>query len=160
MSGFNDPFELAKAAIEKLGQEGQPLASSETRILDFGCGTGLMGIELKKAGYTNVYGIDGSAEMLAIADSKNVYKWTWQVLVGDTPMPIGAVYKEEIKGSGYDAVFSSACMIKGHLPNTCYEEMLKVLKPGGYILFTIRDIYLDSATDNGMDYVGKMAELE
>ena len=51
-------------------------------------------------------------------------------------------------------------MIKGHLPNTCFEEMLKVLKPGGYILFTIRDIYLDSATDNGMDYVGKMAELE
>lgn len=46
MSGFNDPFELAKTAIEKLGQESQPLASSETRILDFGCGTGLMGIEL------------------------------------------------------------------------------------------------------------------
>lgn len=75
-------------------------------------------------------------------------------------MPLGAVYKEDIKGSGYDAVFSSACMIKGHMPNTCYEEMLKVVKPGGYILFTIRDIYLDSATDNGMDYVGKLAELE
>jgi len=29
--------------------------------MDFGCGTGLMGIELKKVGYKNIYGIDGSA---------------------------------------------------------------------------------------------------
>ena len=98
--------------------------------------------------------------MLTIADSKACYKWTWQVLVGENALPLGALYKEEVKDSGYDAVFSSACMIKGHFPNTCFEEMLKVLKPGGHILFTIRDIYLDPQTDNGMNYVGKLSELE
>ena len=60
MSGFNDPYEIAKFTVEKLGQPGQPLASADTRVLDFGCGTGLMGIELKKVGYNNIYGVDGS----------------------------------------------------------------------------------------------------
>lgn len=43
-SGFNDPFELAKTAVEKLGQPGQPLAAPDVRIVDFGCGSGLMGV--------------------------------------------------------------------------------------------------------------------
>ena len=60
MSGFNDPFEIAKVTVEKLGQEGQPLANPEVKLMDFGCGTGLMGAELKKVGYTNIYGLDGS----------------------------------------------------------------------------------------------------
>ena len=160
MSGFNDPYEMAKFAVEKLGQAGQLLASPEARLLDFGCGTGLMGQELRKVGYTNIYGIDGSAEMLAIADSKAIYKWTWEVLVGLDKLPLGTVQREDDKYSGFDAVFSSACLIKGHFPNTCFEEMLKTLRPGGYMIFSIRDIYLNPETDNGMNFVGKLAELE
>ena len=129
-------------------------------MLDFGCGTGLMGIELKKAGYTNIYGIDGSPKMLEKADSKGVYRWTWEVLVGVNKLPAGALYSPELEGSGFDAVFCSACLIKGHLPNAAFEEMLKTLRPGGYMIFSIRDIYLSNETDNGQDYVGKMAELE
>ena len=51
-------------------------------------------------------------------------------------------------------------MIKGHFPNTCFEEMLKTLKPGGYMIFSIRDIYLNPETDNHMNFVGKLTELE
>ena len=87
MTGFNDPYEIAKTTVEKLGQPGQPLADPMARLLDFGCGTGLMGAELKKAGYKSIYGLDGSADMLAIADNKGVYNWTWEVLVGVTPLP-------------------------------------------------------------------------
>ena len=119
-----------------------------------------MGEELKKAGYKSIYGLDGSPDMLAIADTKGVYNWTWEVLVGVNPLPIGIIYNTEVKDSGFDAVFSAACMIKGHFPNTCFEEMLKVLRPGGYFIFSIRDIYLNNETDNGQDYVGKLAQLE
>ena len=119
-----------------------------------------MGIELKKAGYKSIYGLDGSADMLAIADTKGVYNWTWEVLVGVTPLPVVIKYSSELENSGFDAIFSSACLIKGHFPNTCFEEMLKVLRPGGYMIFSIRDIYLNTETDSGMNYVGKLAELE
>mmetsp|Transcript_31549 Transcript_31549/g.41781 ORF Transcript_31549/g.41781 Transcript_31549/m.41781 type:complete len:84 (+) Transcript_31549:355-606(+) len=83
-----------------------------------------MGLELKKAGYTNIYGIDSSAQMLEIADTKGVYRWTWEVLVGVNALPIGAKYNESLEGSGFDAVFCSACLIKGHMPNSAFEEML------------------------------------
>ena len=55
-----------------------------------------------------------------------------------------------------DLAVASAVMIKGHFPNTCFVEMLKTVKVGGYIAFTIRDIYLDEATDNGMNFKGAL----
>ncbi len=71
-------------------------------------------------------------------------------------MPDEVQYREGFE-SGFDVVMCSACMIKGHFPNSCYEEFLKVLAPGGFFVFSIRDIYLDSETDNGMDFIGKLS---
>ena len=108
----------------------------------------------------NIYGLDGSAEMLAIANTKGLYNQTWEVLVGVTTLPVDILYDSEVENSGFDAIFSSACMIEGHFPNSCFEEMLKVLRPGGFMIFSIRDIYMNSETDLGQDYIGKLAELE
>ena len=51
-------------------------------------------------------------------------------------------------------------MIKGHLPNTCFDTFLEALKPGSDMVFSIRDIYLSSETDSGMNYHGAMADRE
>ena len=45
-------------------------------ILEAGCGTGLLGLELNKRGFTNVTGMDISALCLKEAESKNVYSKT------------------------------------------------------------------------------------
>ena len=76
----------------------------------------------------NIYGLDGSAEMLTIANTKGLYNQTWEVLVGVTTLPVDILYDSEVENSGFDAIFSSACMIEGHFPNSCFEEMLKVLR--------------------------------
>lgn len=47
MTGFNDPYELVKVCHNLLGsKESNVLANLNAKIVDFGCGTGLMGIEL------------------------------------------------------------------------------------------------------------------
>ena len=51
-------------------------------------------------------------------------------------------------------------MIKGHFLNNCYEEFLKVLRPQGHFIFTIRDIYINPETDNGMEFFPKLKQLE
>ena len=157
-AGFNDPYWLTKVALEKLGQRGQPLAKKNARLIDFGCGTGRLGVELKKVGYSNIAGVDGSSEMIVVANGKDCYNWTGSLLVGCEAIPDELLYKEEVKDSGFDAVFSSATMLPGHFPNTCYGEMLKVMRPGGHLLFSIRDDMLNNDTDEGCDFVGKLAE--
>ena len=43
------------------------------KILDAGCGSGLAGIELKKRGFTNIYGVDFSQNMLDLVP-KDIYR--------------------------------------------------------------------------------------
>ena len=60
----------------------------------------------------------------------------------------------------FDIVVCSACMISGHLPNNCYDTFLSVLKTGGQMVFSIRDKYMNSETDSGMNYHGALEERE
>ena len=47
--------------------------STDSIILEAGCGTGLVGLELNQQGFSNVTGMDISALCLKEAESKNVY---------------------------------------------------------------------------------------
>ena len=145
-TGFNDPYELVKCFVQNIQ------LNLESKVIDFGCGTGLCGQYLKQAGFTNIYGLDGSPDMLKIANEKKLYKQTWTLLVGLDELPQDCP-------TDCDMAVASACMIKGHFPNTCFREMLKTVKQGGYIAFTIRDIYLNSETDNGQGYNTELAKL-
>jgi len=65
MTGFNDPVELIKVVKRELLEAGK--ITQESRVVDFGCGTGLAGEELQSLGFTHVYGLDGSPDMLQVA---------------------------------------------------------------------------------------------
>ena len=54
----------------------------DSKIIDFGCGTGRMGELLHEAGFTHIVGVDGSTEMLETCRAKNVYKSLHECLVG------------------------------------------------------------------------------
>ena len=79
---FQDVVVVARAIFHK------PLAESldeairrflagkekdEMKIVDAAAGTGLIGVELNKLGYTNLCALDISPEMLDEAKKKNVY---------------------------------------------------------------------------------------
>ena len=59
VTGFNDPFEIVKY----LKDNNFPL---DSKIIDFGCGTGILGVELSNAGFKDVVGVDGSIQMLEV----------------------------------------------------------------------------------------------
>ena len=46
----------------------------------------------------------------------------------------------------------------GHFPATALDDMVKSVKKGGMILFSLRDIYLSEESDSG--YLQKLQELE
>ena len=123
----------------------------DSKIIDFGCGTGKMGELLHKAGFTYIVGVDGSSEMLETCKAKNVYKSLHECLVGSEEL--------QLDEYDFDIAVSSACMIVGHFPNTCYKLFLQHLKQGGQFLFSIRDMYLNPETDKGMGYAQALYEL-
>ena len=63
MTGFNDPHEVVKYLVA----HNYP---RDARIVDFGCGTGILGIELRKEGYSNIVGIDASQGMVDVCKGK------------------------------------------------------------------------------------------
>ena len=74
-------------------------------------------------------------------------------------MPEAVMFHPEVPDSGFSACCASACMLPGHFPNTCFKEMLKTLRPHGFIVFAIRDDMMNNATDQGCDFVGKLSSL-
>ena len=106
---------------------------SGTRILDAGAGTGIVGEILTKQGYTELVAMDMSQGMLEEARRKNVYSEFHQMVMGE---PLGFLT------ASFDAVISVGVLTVGHAPASSFDELARVTRPGGYIIFTLRpDVY-------------------
>ena len=101
----------------------------EIKILDAGCGTGLVGIELKKFGYTNIDGADLSKKLLNLIP-KGVYKKLEQIDLNKT------LNKES---NIYDAVLCVGTFTFGHVKPPALNELIRVVKNGGLICFTVNE---------------------
>ncbi|XP_069730099.1 methyltransferase-like protein 27 isoform X1 [Phaenicophaeus curvirostris] len=61
------------------------------RVLDVGCGTGLVARELQRHGFSWLDGVDGSAEMLCRARASRLYRELWRCILGSEPLPVPTV---------------------------------------------------------------------
>lgn len=105
----------------------------EARILDAGAGTGLMGEVLTKLGYDNLVAMDLSQGMLEEARNKNVYRELHQMVMGE---PL------DFTSDSFDAVVSVGVLTVAHAPASSFDELVRLTKPGGHIIFTLRpDVY-------------------
>ncbi len=106
------------------------LDSKKAKVLDAGCGTGLVGEIMKDQGYSMVDALDLSREMLAEAEKKNVYS---NVFRADMSKRL------DIDDNSYDAVICVGTFTYAHVGPEAFKEMVRVTKPDGHIFFTIRD---------------------
>ena len=96
-------------------------------VLDAGCGTGLVGEQLRRLGVTVVDGLDISREMLAKARSKTapdgspVYR---QLIEADLTGPI------DIASDTYAGLVSAGTFTHGHVGPDGIAELLRVARPG------------------------------
>ncbi len=95
-------------------------------VLDVGCGTGVVGVELRRLGVTTIDGLDISPEMLIEAAKKS-----------DSGTP---VYRDLIEAdltemvplaSGtYAGIVSAGTFTHGHLGPDSFDELYRVAAPG------------------------------
>lgn len=120
--------------------------AKDARILDAGAGTGQAGKLLIDAGYSNVIGMDLSLGMLEEARKKGVYQELRQMTMGETL---------DYATDSFDAVVTVGVLTVGHAPVNSLDELVRVTRPGGHIVYTLRP---DLAEEGG--FKEKHAELE
>ena len=109
----------------------QALIHPGDSVLDVGCGTGGVTLPAKiRAKQGNVYGIDPSPEMIAVARKKAAHKGL------EIDFRVGVIEALPFPDSSLDVVTSSLMM--HHLPEDLkvrgLAEIYRVLKPGGRLL--------------------------
>ncbi len=115
------------------------LVPADAAVLDAGAGTGLVGKCLADAGFTNMAAMDLSQGMLDEARRKNVYNSFHQMTLGET---LG------FETGRFDAVISVGVFTLGHAPVHSFDELARVTKPGGYIVFSLRTDMVDDGYQN------------
>lgn len=137
--GYCLPFLITSWVARHVARDAGP-------VLDVGVGTGLSGPCMKALGYGALAGLDMSSEMLAIARSRGVYDELVAAELGK-PLPWGDEH--------FAAAFSTGVFTSGHAPASSLDELARITRAGGHVIFTVRDIVIEPD-----GFSAKMAELE
>ena len=103
--------------------------NKEIKIYDAGCGTGLVGVELKKNGYTNFDGVDLSEKLLDLVPN-GLYR---NLSKADLNKPLN------ISDNKYDAILCVGTFTFGHVKPQALDEFIRIIKNKGLICFTINE---------------------
>ncbi len=105
------------------------LKDKTAKIIDVGCGTGLVGENLKAKDFIYFDGIDISKDMLSIAKSR-----------GYRNLFLGSLNKQlPVLDDAYDAAMCIGVFTHGHVSSDGFNELCRIVKSGGYVCFTINE---------------------
>jgi predicted TPR repeat methyltransferase len=125
------------------------------RIVDAGAGTGIMGRVLQAMEHSDLTGFDLSNGMLDIARETGVYNQLDRQVLGE---PL------KYETDSFDACVSVGTFTEGHAPASGFEEIARIVKPGGHFIVTIRaDVYENDgykAKEEEMTKAGTMKLVE
>lgn len=135
-ANYND--DLAKADQDYVGPVvtaahvlqylGVPQIGLDLELLDAGCGTGLVGVQLALAGAKKLDGVDLSSGMLEVARKTGAYR---SLDTADLSAPLSH------KDNTYDVVACIGTMTQGHVGPVALDEFARITKPGGLIVATV-----------------------
>jgi predicted TPR repeat methyltransferase len=129
------------------GLIGRYLPSDTGPILDAGVGTGILDENLAMMGYKNLVGIDLSQGMLQVALKKGIYQSLLQMTLGQ---------KLDFVDNAFAATVSMGVFTEGHAPAESFDELIRITKPDGYIIFSVReDVYLNQGFKKKQDSLEK-----
>ncbi len=118
----------------------------DIKILDAGCGSGLVGESLNKFGYYNIYGVDFSQNMLNLV-KKNIYNNLELVDLNE---------KLNYRDNFFGAITCVGTFTYGHVKSYVLDEFVRILKKNGLICFTINEgIFYEYNFDKKIDELSK-----
>ena len=121
-------------AIEKIIKKF--IKPSSSKILNLGCGPGLLEEALSKQGYSGI-GIDASPEMIELSverSNKNNFKENWQFFVGDCE-------ETKIENTKFDCVVASGLIEYMPEDEKLLKESYRLLKNNGLLILNVTNFF-------------------
>ncbi|XP_038077156.1 uncharacterized protein LOC119745003 [Patiria miniata] len=122
------------------------LTDKSALIVDCASGTGKVGEELAQRGFKRIHAVDFSQKCLDISASKGVY----EKLICDR---LGSNKIKEIEDGYYSAVICVGAISVGHLSCDVFPEWNRIVKKGGYIVFTRSKLIFPDKHTSVMDEI-------
>ncbi|RWN54088.1 MAG: class I SAM-dependent methyltransferase [Mesorhizobium sp.] len=108
-------------------------------ILDAGCGTGLVGVELERLGFRLIDGFDLSEEMAEKARQTGVYRHAQ----GDVDLN-GRL--SDYSSASYDLTVCCGVLTLGHVRPDRLRELARVTRPNGFVIASTRKSYAETTS--------------
>ena len=125
--------------------------NKDMTIFDAGCGSGLVGLELKKFGFKHFDGADLSQKLLDTIP-KNLYQ---KLIKNALNKPIN------INNNFFDATMCVGTFTFGHVKPQALDEFIRITKSNGLICFTINEgIYEEYGFDKKIETLKKYNKWE
>lgn len=113
-----------------VGLMGRYMKPEDGTVLDAGAGTGIMGEIMTLLGYRDMVALDISQGMLEVARRKRIYRELCRMALGE---PL------DFPDNAFAAVVATGVLTVGHAPPHSLDEMVRITRPGGHIIFSVRD---------------------
>ncbi len=145
LSQSNHPKWQRQEAIVQMIKDN--IVSSSSKILNLGCGPGLLEEELAKSGFGGV-GIDSSEHMIRICQSRSdkySFSDNWAFKVGDCE-------KTDFANESFDCVVASGLIEYMPEDKKMLSESYRVLKPNGILILNVGNVFGWSTLLNEFSY--------
>ena len=140
---------MAWSAPAAAAQRCLAYAGRTANVLDAGCGTGQVGVALKRAGVARVVGVDFSPGMLQKATATGAYDELVQASLTEA-LPL--------RPASFDAVVSVGVFTYGHVPASALAALGPLLRDGGVVALTFRDdVYRDLGFSAAIEHLERHA---
>lgn len=123
---------------------------ADLKIMDAGCGTGLAGVALRKAGFKHVDGFDIAPEMVDAARETEAY----ETLLPEIDLNAVDPGLSELEGA-YDIITCAGVFTLGHVEPRGLDHLVALARYGGFVIVSTRDDYLKQS-----DYREHTQDLE
>ena len=140
-NGYVTPLRIAEALARHVKDLSIP-------ILDYGCGTGVLGQAFQEAGFLTIDWVDISAEMLEVAAQKKIYRHL-EVFAPKTG--------PNVKLGAYQIIAAVGVIGAGAAPLAVLDKIMALLAPKGLLAFSFNDHTLEDPAYDGLveDYVNQ-----
>lgn len=150
---YRGPQTIADITEDAVDAHG-PALMPMLRFLDAGCGTGLVGVQLRRIGAEWVAGFDLSLDMVERARQTGAY----DLLRGEVDMhePLAP----QLGQGHYDVVVSCGVFTLGHVRPAALDHLVAAVSPFGLVVISARSSYLvDEPLEKHIDGLRERGEV-